>query len=204
MRVNDLPKMLVFYRDVVGLEVWREFSDCVFFRTADGVEGHPQALVLFDRNVEVDRERSTIDHFAFVIGLEDYDERRRQLEGMGVQVRLQEFPRFHWRSLFVCGSGRKYRRVRLLRRERLDRLRQPAPVPAGPNCGILGSLSTTNEGRRFADRTNHLAGRGSAGARAPIRDHLRPHERASTRRRPEGARRVSDGQRDADHQRVGV
>ena len=102
MRVNDLPRMVAFYGDVVGLEVWREYPDCVFFRIADGVEGHPQTLVLFDRKVEVGRERSTIDHFAFVIGLEDYDERRRQLERLGVQVRPKEFPRFHWRSLFVA------------------------------------------------------------------------------------------------------
>jgi len=102
LRVNDLGKMLAFYRDVVGLEVWREYPDCVFFRIADGIEGHPQTLVLFDRNVEVDHERSTIDHFAFVIGLEDYDERRRQLERLGVEVRPKEFPRFHWRSLFVA------------------------------------------------------------------------------------------------------
>ena len=102
LRVNDLGKMLAFYRDVVGLEVWREYPDCVFFRIADGIEGHPQTLVLFDRNVEVDHERSTIDHFAFVIGLEDYDERRRQLERLGVEVSPKEFPHFHWRSLFVA------------------------------------------------------------------------------------------------------
>jgi extradiol dioxygenase family protein len=102
LRVNDLPRMVAFYRDVVGLEVWREYEDCVFFRIADGVEGHPQALVLFDRNVEVGGERSTIDHFAFVIALEDYDEWRRQLERLGVEVRPKEFPHFHWRSLFIA------------------------------------------------------------------------------------------------------
>ena len=102
LRVNDLPRMVRFYRDVVGLEVWREYADSVFFRIADGVEGHPQALVLFDRNVEVDHERSAIDHFAFVIGLEDYDDWRRHLERLGLEVRPKEFPHFHWRSLFVA------------------------------------------------------------------------------------------------------
>ena len=102
MRVNDLPRMVAFYREVVGLEVWREHQDCVFLRVADGVEGHPQTLVLFDRNVEVGPEASTIDHFAFVIALEDYDEWRRQLERLGVEVRPKEFPHFHWRSLFVA------------------------------------------------------------------------------------------------------
>jgi len=88
--------MLAFYRDVVGLEVWREYPDCVFLRIADGVEGHPQAIVLFDRAVEVGAERSTIDHFAFVISLEDYDERRRQLERLGLQVQPKG-----WSSLSV-------------------------------------------------------------------------------------------------------
>ena len=101
LRVNDLGKMLAFYRDVVGLEIWREFPGIVFLEIADGVEGHPQALVLFERGVEVGPASSTLDHLAFVIGLEDYDERRSQLERSGLQVRPKEFPRLHWRSLFV-------------------------------------------------------------------------------------------------------
>lgn len=102
LRVNDLPRMVSFYKDVVGLAVLREYPDCVFLRIADGVEGHPQALVLFDRDVEVDRERSAIEHFAFVIGLEDYEDWRRHLKRLGVEVRPKEFPHFHWRSLFVA------------------------------------------------------------------------------------------------------
>lgn len=101
LRVNDLPTMRAFYRDVVGLEVWRDEDGFVFFRVAEGVEGHPQALVLFDRDVDVSRERSTLDHLAFVIDLEDHDARRAQLEQMGLQVSPKEFPFFHWRSLFV-------------------------------------------------------------------------------------------------------
>lgn len=93
--------MRAFYRDVVGLEAWREGDGFVFFRIADGVEGHPQALVLFDRGVEVSREQGTLDHLAFVIALEDYDARSRQLEDAGLQVTPKEFPSFHWRSLFV-------------------------------------------------------------------------------------------------------
>ena len=101
LRVNDLASMRAFYRDVVGLEVWRDDDGFVFFRVADGVEGHPQALVLFDRGVEVSREQGTLDHLAFVIDLEDYDARRRRLEAAGLQVTPKEFPFFHWRSLFV-------------------------------------------------------------------------------------------------------
>jgi catechol-2,3-dioxygenase len=101
LRVNDLAPMLAFYRDVVGLEVWREEEGFVFFRVAEGVEGHPQALVLFDRGVEVSREQGTLDHLAFVIDLEDYEARRLQLEAAGLQVSPKEFPFFHWRALFV-------------------------------------------------------------------------------------------------------
>ncbi len=101
LRVNDVPAMRAFYRDVVGLEVWRDDDDSVFFKVAEGVDGHPQVLVLFDRSVDVGPEASTLDHLAFVIDREDYDERRRQLEGLGLRVTPKEFPFFHWRALFT-------------------------------------------------------------------------------------------------------
>ena len=101
LRVNDLATMLAFYRDVVGLEVWREGDGVVFFRVAEGVEGHAQALVLFDRGRGVGPERSTLDHLAFVIDLGGYESRRAQLEQAGLQVTPKEFPFFKWRSLFV-------------------------------------------------------------------------------------------------------
>ena len=101
LRVNDLSTMSAFYRDVVGLQVWREGEGFVFFRVAEGVEGHPQALVLFDRDITVSTARSTLDHVAFVIDLHEHDGRRRQLEHLGLQVTAKEFPFFQWRSLFV-------------------------------------------------------------------------------------------------------
>ena len=106
LRVNDVATMRAFYRDVVGLDVWHEGADFVFFRIGEGVEGHPQALVLFDRDVEVRRETSTLDHLAFVIALDDYEARRLQLERLGLQVSAKEFPFFHWRSLFVRDPDR--------------------------------------------------------------------------------------------------
>jgi catechol-2,3-dioxygenase len=101
LRVADLDAMRAFYRDVVGLEILDEsVPGSVFFRVAAAVEGHPQTLVLFDRGVELDRDRTTVDHFAFLIDLEDYDPQRDRLEGLGIAVRLKEFPHFHWRALF--------------------------------------------------------------------------------------------------------
>lgn len=100
LRVNDLRKMEAFYLDVVGLELLTSSTSSVFFRVAEGVPGHPQIFVLFDRSLEVDSERSTIDHFAFVIDLVDYEAQEVRLQERGVHVRRKEFPVFHWRSLF--------------------------------------------------------------------------------------------------------
>lgn len=101
LRVNDVEAMRNFYRDVVGLEVWCEGDDFVFFKVADGVEGHPQVLVLFNRGVDVGPETSTLDHLAFVIASSAYDARRRQLESLDMRVTQKEFLFFHWRALFT-------------------------------------------------------------------------------------------------------
>jgi catechol 2,3-dioxygenase len=101
LRVNDLSAMHAFYRDVVGLEVWRDFDDYVFFQVAEGVQGHPQVLVLFDRGVEVGPKRSTLDHLAFVINFDDYDKWRRRLEDLHLPVTPKEFSFAHWRALFI-------------------------------------------------------------------------------------------------------
>jgi catechol-2,3-dioxygenase len=100
LRVNDLGRMSAFYRDVVGLDVFDEGPESVFFRVATGVKGHPQLLVLFDRHAEVGPATSTLDHFAFLIDLDGYDVEWRRLEKLGVAVVPREFPAFHWRSLF--------------------------------------------------------------------------------------------------------
>ena len=101
LRVNDLGAVRAFYRDVVGLEEWVGGDGYQFFRVAEAVEGHPQALVLFDREVDVSPTATTLDHIAFVIALENYDERRKQLVEAGLEVTPKTFEFFHWRSLFV-------------------------------------------------------------------------------------------------------
>jgi hypothetical protein len=65
LRVNELGPTRSFYADVVGLTVLAEGDGYVFFKVAEGVEGHPQALVLFDRGIDVAADRSTLDHLAF-------------------------------------------------------------------------------------------------------------------------------------------
>lgn len=102
LRVNDLQKMEAFYTDVVGLELWGRPTGGSFLRVADGVDGHPQVLALFDRDTAVGQASTTLDHLAFVIDLADYEAEKERLIGLGVQVRTKEFPTFHWRSLFFA------------------------------------------------------------------------------------------------------
>ena len=101
LRVNDLDRMHDFYENVVGLEVLRRFPDAVFFRIAAGHGGHTAILALFDRGEEVAQERSTLDHLAFTIGVEDYEAERRRLEAEGVDVTPTVFDWTGWRSLFL-------------------------------------------------------------------------------------------------------
>lgn len=101
LQVNDLQRMVTFYRDVVGLEVFSEETDLVFLKVAEAVEGHPQLLALFDRGAEVNPATSTLDHFAFLIDVKDYEEQRRSFEDRGVKLAIREFPSFHWRSFFL-------------------------------------------------------------------------------------------------------
>lgn len=100
LRVRDLHSARDFYRDTVGLEIFEEGEGYAFFRVGEAVEGHPQLLVLFDRVVELVAATTTLDHFAFIIDLAEYDAERRRLEDLGIQVRTKTFPHFKWRSLF--------------------------------------------------------------------------------------------------------
>ena len=103
LRVNDLPAMKAFYRDVVGLEVFDETeSFLVFFKIGEAIDGHPQLFALFDREVEVGQPQTTLDHFAFLIDLDSYDAERDRLERSGVVVFPKIFPHRHWRSLFFA------------------------------------------------------------------------------------------------------
>jgi catechol-2,3-dioxygenase len=103
LRCNDLPTMTAFYRDVVGLDVYNEdVPRLVFLRMGDAVEGHPQLFALFDRDVEVGQATTTLDHFAFLIDLSDYESEKTRLESLAVAVLPREFPHFHWRSLFFA------------------------------------------------------------------------------------------------------
>lgn len=100
LRVNDLHRMRRFYEETLGLEAVGEFPEAVFLRIADDYGGHTQVLALFDRSVSLCSDTTTLDHIAFTIDLDDYDSERRRLEGLGLQVKVEEHVWVKWRSLY--------------------------------------------------------------------------------------------------------
>lgn len=104
-RVENLDQMQNFYERVVGLELMRRFPTSAFFRIADGVAGHTQILALFDRTETqdyqgIDPARTTVDHIAFGIELDDFDAEVSRLEGLGVTVDTTTHEWVQWRSLY--------------------------------------------------------------------------------------------------------
>jgi catechol 2,3-dioxygenase len=104
LRVRDLDAMERFYRDVVGLTPMRRFEGSAFFRIAEGFGGHTQILALFDRSRRdphpPEGARSTVDHLAFTIALEDYEAEKQRLEGLGVEVSTTAHAWVRWRSIY--------------------------------------------------------------------------------------------------------
>jgi catechol 2,3-dioxygenase-like lactoylglutathione lyase family enzyme len=105
-RVSDLDAMQAFYQDVIGLELLRRFPDSAFFRLADGYGGHIQILALFDRKAApgyqgLSAERTTVDHIAFEVSLDDYAAELARLRGLGLKVDTTTHAWVKWRSLYV-------------------------------------------------------------------------------------------------------
>ena len=109
LRVKDLPKMVAFYQELLGLEIVLAEPNYVFLKVGDlpsplGAVGHPQMLVLFDRGVELDPTRTTLDHLAFEVPSDRYPAERERLLARGWVIRERSWPEsLAWRarSLFL-------------------------------------------------------------------------------------------------------
>lgn len=109
LRVTDLPHMVAFYQEVLGLEIVRAYPTMVFLKAGElesplGRGGHPQLLVLFDRQAPLDIALTTLDHVAFEISLEQYPAERERLQQLGLEVSERiwrgEYAWLRARSLF--------------------------------------------------------------------------------------------------------
>jgi catechol-2,3-dioxygenase len=91
LRVKDLARMVTFYQETLGLEIVRAYPKHVFLKAGElnsplGRGGHPQLLVLFDRDAHLEIESTTLDHLAFEISLDEYESERARLQGLGLEL----------------------------------------------------------------------------------------------------------------------
>lgn len=91
LRVENLEVMQAFYEEVVGLELMQRFETAAFFRIAEGYGGHTQIIALFDRSGDPGYKGlcatcTTVDHFAFMIDLPDFEPEKIRQEGLGLDV----------------------------------------------------------------------------------------------------------------------
>ncbi len=105
LKVQHLEEMQTFYQEVVGLELMKRFRDSAFFRVAEGVGGHTEVFVLFDRGDSesrgADAGATTLDHIAFTVLLDDFESEKARVEQLGVPVVTHEHDWVHWRSFYV-------------------------------------------------------------------------------------------------------
>lgn len=110
LSVKDLPRSVAFYQKVLGLEIVRAYPTIVFLKAGEldsplGRGGHPQLLVLFDRQVQPDIALTTLDHIAFEIPLEGFQAEHQRLQQFGLEVSERiwrgEYAWLGARSLFI-------------------------------------------------------------------------------------------------------
>ncbi len=105
LRVTDLNKMADFYENIVGLAQMSRGEKVAFYRIAEGYGGHTQVIALFDRSDQngyqgIDARKSTCDHFAFSIALEDFEFEENRLRTLGIEIETTTHPWVKWRSLY--------------------------------------------------------------------------------------------------------
>jgi catechol 2,3-dioxygenase-like lactoylglutathione lyase family enzyme len=112
IRSENPEKLVEFYSQVIGLELFASFGSATFFKVDDDFEGHPQLLAIFDKtheysgpkNVQTVKAESgsgTLHHFAFALDKAAFTKERDRLESMGITLQSGEHPPFGWRSIYL-------------------------------------------------------------------------------------------------------
>lgn len=112
IRSEDPQRLVAFYQDVVGLELFANLGTATFLKVTDDLEGHPQLLAIFDKAHEYSGPKDinvksamtsagSLHHFAFALEKDDFESEQQRLEEMGVDLQIAEHQRFGWRSLYL-------------------------------------------------------------------------------------------------------
>ncbi len=115
IRCGDLDRMTAFYRDIVRLELLKDFSETgiVFFKIAEGYGGHTAVLALFGPGAgrpelhaqsEAAPEtgaRSSLHHIALTVDFTEQDGIMAWLEAQRIAYRTQVFDWIGWRGVFI-------------------------------------------------------------------------------------------------------
>jgi catechol 2,3-dioxygenase-like lactoylglutathione lyase family enzyme len=104
LRVTNLQQMIAFYQNVLGFEVEMAHPNHAFLKVGElksplGEIGHALILGLFDRQTELDDKSSTLDHLAFEIPSEYYEEELERFTSKGMVIRERSWPdTLDWRA----------------------------------------------------------------------------------------------------------
>jgi catechol 2,3-dioxygenase-like lactoylglutathione lyase family enzyme len=115
IRCIDHPAMVAFYRDVIGLRPMRDPQDApiVFFRIAEGFEGHTAVLALFRHDIAaaggtraaavppVAGPGSSLHHIALSLPWHEQDAVVAWYDRIGVAYRVESFDWVGWRGVFT-------------------------------------------------------------------------------------------------------
>ncbi|MGB8621264.1 MAG: VOC family protein [Paracoccaceae bacterium] len=115
IRCIDHGATVAFHRDVIGLEPMRDPQDAptVFFRIADGFDGHTAVLALFRHKIDGagrplagDRPpatgpRSSLHHIALSLHWGEQDAVIAWYERLGLEYHVETFDWVGWRGVFT-------------------------------------------------------------------------------------------------------
>ncbi len=111
IRTPNMQKMLIFYRDVVELELFKVSGSMQFFKVSDGFMGQIQAIGLFELGEVSDVDDTAFDghdtrktpfhHFAFIIDLKDYHNEFNRITTLGHELRTMEHSLSQSRSFYL-------------------------------------------------------------------------------------------------------
>ena len=104
LRVTNLQQMIAFYQNMLGFEVEIVHPTHAFLKIGAlesplGEIGHPLILGLFDRQTELEIKSSTLDHLAFEIPGEYYEEELARFKSRNMVIRERSWPdTLDWRA----------------------------------------------------------------------------------------------------------